>query len=82
VPSGPDGVVSENVTLTAHEILLGLFSARLRVAVQASCLHTAQGVPLILGTDSGPRARLRGGCQPAGGARVWLAIGSLLLRTR
>jgi hypothetical protein len=46
VPSGPDGVVSENATLTAHEILLGLFSARLRVAVQASCLHTvARGTP-------------------------------------
>jgi hypothetical protein len=44
----PDGVVSENATLTAHEILLGLFSARLRVAVQASCLHTvvrSEGYP-------------------------------------
>jgi hypothetical protein len=39
-PSGPDGVVSENATLTAPEIPLGLFSARLRVAAQASCLHT------------------------------------------
>jgi hypothetical protein len=46
VSFGPDGVVSENVTLTAHEILLGLFSARLRVAAQASCLHTiARGTP-------------------------------------
>jgi hypothetical protein len=46
VPSGPDGVVSENATLTAHEILLGLFSTRLRVAAQASCLHTvARGTP-------------------------------------
>jgi hypothetical protein len=32
VSSGPDGVVSENATSTAHEILLGLFSVRLRVA--------------------------------------------------
>jgi hypothetical protein len=40
VSSGPDGVVSENATSTAHEILLGLFSVRLRVAAQASCLHT------------------------------------------
>jgi hypothetical protein len=40
VPSGPNGVVSENATLTAHEIPMGLFSVRLRVASQASCLHT------------------------------------------
>jgi hypothetical protein len=46
VPSGSDSVVSENATLTAHEILLRLFSARLRVAAQASCLHTvARGTP-------------------------------------
>jgi hypothetical protein len=46
VPSGSDDVVSENATLTAHEILRGLFSARLRVAAQASCLHTvARGTP-------------------------------------
>jgi hypothetical protein len=46
MPSGSDDVVSESATLTAHEILLGLFSARLRVAAQASCLHTvARGTP-------------------------------------
>jgi hypothetical protein len=46
VPSGPDGVVSENATLTAHEIPLRLLSARLRVAAQASCLHTVvRGTP-------------------------------------
>jgi hypothetical protein len=28
-------------------------------------LHTVEE-----GTESGPRARLRGGCEPAGGARV------------
>jgi hypothetical protein len=45
-PSGPDGVVSENATLTAHEILLGLFSTRLRLAAQASCLYTVvRGTP-------------------------------------
>jgi hypothetical protein len=45
-PSGPDGVVSENAILTAHEIPLGLFSVRLRVAAQASCLHTVvRGTP-------------------------------------
>jgi hypothetical protein len=46
VSSGPDGVVSENATLTAHKILLELFSARLKVAAQASCLHTVvRGTP-------------------------------------
>jgi hypothetical protein len=46
VSSRPDGVVSENATSTAHKILLGLFSVRLRVAAQASCLHTiARGTP-------------------------------------
>jgi hypothetical protein len=33
-------------------------------------LHAVERVPLIQGTDSGPRARLGGGCEPAGGARV------------
>jgi hypothetical protein len=46
VPSGPDGVVSENATLTAHKIPLRLFSARLRVTAQASCLYTVvRGTP-------------------------------------
>jgi hypothetical protein len=45
-PSEPDDVVSENATLTAHEIPLGLFSARLRIAAQASCLHNVvRGTP-------------------------------------
>jgi hypothetical protein len=44
--SGPDDVVSENATLTAHEIPLGLFSAWLGIAAQASCLHTVvRGTP-------------------------------------
>jgi hypothetical protein len=68
--SGPDDIVSENATSTAHEISLGLFSVRLGIAAHASCLHTVVGVPLIQGTDSGPRARLRGGNKPAGGAKV------------
>jgi hypothetical protein len=33
-------------------------------------LHTVEEGTLIQGTDSGPRARLRGECEPAGGARV------------
>jgi hypothetical protein len=46
VSSGPDGVVSENATSTAHEILLGMLSVRLRVAAYVSCLHTiARGIP-------------------------------------
>ena len=46
VPSGFDDVVSQNATLTAHEILLGLFSARLSIAAHASCLYTvAMGTP-------------------------------------
>jgi hypothetical protein len=46
VPSGSDDVASENATITAHEIPLGLFSARLRVVAQASCLYTAvRGTP-------------------------------------
>jgi hypothetical protein len=46
VPSGSDAVASENATLTAHKIPLGLFSARLRVAAQASCLYTVvRGTP-------------------------------------
>jgi hypothetical protein len=45
-PTGPEGLVSESATLTAHEIPLWLFSVRLRVAAQASCLHTAvRGTP-------------------------------------
>jgi hypothetical protein len=50
-PSRSDGIVSENATLTAHEIPLGLFSARLREAAQASCLHTVVRDTLIQGTD-------------------------------
>jgi hypothetical protein len=46
VPSGPNGVVSENATLTAHKIPLRLFFARLRVIAQASCLDTVvRGTP-------------------------------------
>jgi hypothetical protein len=52
MPSRPDGVVSENATLTAHEIPLRLLSARLRVAAQVK-------VPFDPGTGSG--CRLEGG---------------------
>jgi hypothetical protein len=44
--SRPDDVASENTISTAHEISLGLFSARLGVAAHASCLHTVvRGTP-------------------------------------
>jgi hypothetical protein len=60
MPSGPDGIVSENATLTAHEIPLGLFSARLRIAAQASCLHTVvRGTP-NLGYQEWPPGPPRG----------------------
>jgi hypothetical protein len=32
--------------------------------------YCSKGVPLIQGTDSGPRAHLRGGYEPAGGAKA------------
>jgi hypothetical protein len=35
-------------------------------------LHTAEGVPLSQGTDSGPRAHLRGGCELVGGAKTYI----------
>jgi hypothetical protein len=47
-----------------------LFTVQLENAVRAPRLHTVVGVPLIQGTDSGPRARLRGGYEPASGAKV------------
>jgi hypothetical protein len=46
MPYGSDDVASGNATLTAHEIPLGLFSVRLRVAAQASCLYSVvRGTP-------------------------------------
>jgi hypothetical protein len=44
--SGPDSVISENATLTAHKIRLRLFPVRLWVATQTSCLYTVvRGTP-------------------------------------
>jgi hypothetical protein len=44
--SGPDSVIFENATLTAHKIPLRLFSAWLWVAAQTWCLHTVvRGTP-------------------------------------
>jgi hypothetical protein len=44
--SGPDSVISEDTTLTAHKIPPRLFSARLWVAAQTSCLYTVvRGTP-------------------------------------
>jgi hypothetical protein len=47
-----------------------LFTVRLEIVVRAPCLHTVVRGTLIQGTDSGPRARLRGGYGPVGGAKV------------
>jgi hypothetical protein len=38
--------------------------------VRVRRLHTVEGVPLSQGTDSGPRAHLWGGCEPAGGTKI------------
>jgi hypothetical protein len=40
------------------------------VAAWAPRLHTVVRGTLFQGTDSGPRARLSGGCEPAGGAKT------------
>jgi hypothetical protein len=47
-----------------------LFTTRLEIAAWAPCLHTVVRVPLFQGTHSGPRAHLRGGYEPAGGAKT------------
>jgi hypothetical protein len=36
----------------------------------AALSYRRKRVPLIQGTDIDPRARLMGGCEPAGGTRV------------
>jgi hypothetical protein len=57
VSSGPDSVISENATLTTHKIPLRLFSVRLWVAAQTSCLYT-----IVRGTPNpGYRQSLFGG---------------------
>jgi hypothetical protein len=81
-PTGPEGVVSKSATLTTHETPLGLFFVRLRVATQASSLHTVvRGTPnpgYRQWPPSPPQGRMRA-CRRG---RVWLTIGSLLLRAR
>jgi hypothetical protein len=47
-----------------------LFATRLEIAAWTSRLHTVVRVPLFQGTDSGSWARLRGGYEPAGGAKA------------
>jgi hypothetical protein len=60
-----------------------LFTTRLEIAAWAPCLHAVVKVPLFQGTDSGPRAHLRGGYEPAGGAKAligdWRAASVCLL---
>jgi hypothetical protein len=38
--------------------------------VGTASLCSSKGYPSFRGTDSGPRAHLRGGCEPAGGAKA------------
>jgi hypothetical protein len=47
-----------------------LFTTRLEIAARALRLHTVVRDTLFQGTDSGPRAHLRGGYEPAGGAKA------------
>jgi hypothetical protein len=85
--SGPTVDISEDNVFSGHVVALELstwsgrvlFTKRLEIAARAPRLHTVARVPLFQGTDSGPRAHLRGGYEPAGGAKTWLAIGAPLL---
>jgi hypothetical protein len=76
--SGPSVDILEYIVLSGHVAALELstwwgrvlFTTRLEIAARAPCLHTVvRGTP-----DSGygqwPRARLRGGNEPAGGAKA------------
>jgi hypothetical protein len=47
-----------------------LFVTRLRIAAWTPHLHTVVTGTHFQGTDSGPRARFRGGYEPAGGAKA------------
>jgi hypothetical protein len=47
-----------------------LLTVWLGKVVRSPFLHIVVGVPLVQGSDSGPRAHLRGGYEPAGGAKV------------
>jgi hypothetical protein len=44
-------------------------------------LYYRKGVPLIQGTDSGPRAYLRGGCEPVGRAKICILRSHSVTRT-
>jgi hypothetical protein len=46
------------------------FTTRLEIAAWVSRLHTVVRGTLFQATDSGPRAHLRGGYEPAGGAKA------------
>jgi hypothetical protein len=47
-----------------------LFTMRPEIAAWTPHLHAVVRGTLFQGTDSGPRAHLRGGCEPAGGAKT------------
>jgi hypothetical protein len=47
-----------------------LFTTRLEIAVWVPRLHTVERDTSVLGTDSGPQAHLRGGYEPADGAKA------------
>jgi hypothetical protein len=84
--SGPTVDTLEDIVFSSHVAALEpstwwgrvLFSMRLEIATRVPCLHTVVRVPQFQGIDSGPRAHLRGGYGPTGGAKAWLAIGAPL----
>jgi hypothetical protein len=77
--SGPTDGILEYTTSCAHMASFGtahvLGSGVVHHAARDSRTGTVSSycskeVPLIQGTDSGPRAHLRGGYEPTGGAKV------------
>jgi hypothetical protein len=75
--SGPTIDTLEDIVFSGHVAALELstwwgrmlLATRLEIVAWAPHLHTVVGVPPFQGTDSGPRAHLRGGYEPAGVAK-------------
>jgi hypothetical protein len=76
--SEPTDDILEYITSSGHVVSLGpptrwsrvLFTARLEIAARAPCLHTVVRGTLDSGYRQWPQACLRGGNEPAGGAKV------------
>jgi hypothetical protein len=84
--SGPTVDTLEDIVFSGHVAALEpstwpgrvLLTTRLEIAAWAPRLHAVVMGTMFQGTDSGPRAHLRGGSEPASGAKAWLAIGAPL----